>query len=335
MKPWFRVYNDILTDEKLLSLSLDNQAIFTKFLAVSNLVNSGGTLPKLEVISKMIGLRIDKVRSAAKAMLDVGLIREIPGTETLAISAWRKRQYESDDVNARSTRHRESRCNVATPRKKTVVGNVARVHATDTETDTETEREKKSPPTPRGEEGRGRGDSTTKVVGPDGPVEVPSACSDADKARLKKLAAAYFDPLCLTDLIGRFVGVWGMTFEPDWIEALFAELAGHAAGGKRISEPFGTSILQRWAREGGIPEHRRKCPVAGSPSDSGESVIPISRASPAASQRPLTDHQRKQAALREFAFGPLGEEGTDGHRGGVGFQGDGEARGVAGLAGGA
>lgn len=327
MKPWFRVYNDILTDEKLLTLSLDNQAIFIKFLAVSCLVNSGGTLPKLEVISKMIGLRIDKVRSAARAMLEVGLIREVDGNEVLAITAWRKRQYESDDVNARSARHREAKCNVAAPRQKPIAGNVARVHATDTETDTETEREKKTPPTPRGEEGRGRADlSTTRIVGPDGPVDVPSACSADDLKRLGGLASAYFDPLCLTDQVLRFVRVWSMVHEAEWIEALLAELAGLAAGGKRITEAFGTSILQRWAREGGIPEHRRKRPMCDP--GSGD-VISIGRAAanaPAAAQRPQTEHQRKMAALMAVAYAPLTEEESNGHGGGVGFQGDGEAR---------
>lgn len=328
MKPWFRVYNDILNDEKLLDLSLDNQAIFFKLLAVSNQINSGGILPKPEVISKIIGVRIDKVRSAIKAMTGVGLIDEDSATQQLTLHGWSRRQYESDDANARQKARRERLLSRDKPRSLSRDKTVTRVHATDTDSDTDTEAEN-TPPTPQGAEGRGRtGSPTTRIVGPDGSTDVPTACSDADRDRLLKLASVYFDPTSQTDQAVRAVRAWAVTHEPEWIEAILAEFAG---SGKRITEALGASIMRRWAQEGGIPQHRRKRPV----SDPGSGdVISIDRAAaiaPAAFQRPQTDHQRKMAALRAVAYAPLTEEELNGHGGGVGFEGDGATRGTAGI----
>lgn len=147
VNPWFRVYNDILNDAKLLDLSLDNQAIFFKFLAVSNLHNSGGTLPKPEVISKMIGVRIDKVRSAIRSMVDVGLIDEDPATQQLAMHGWGRRQYKSDNANDRQKARRERNLSRDKSPESQRDKTVTRVRAADAETDTEAE---KSPPTPQG-----------------------------------------------------------------------------------------------------------------------------------------------------------------------------------------
>lgn len=320
MKPWFRVYNDILTDEKLLSLSLDNQAIFFKLLAVSNLNNSCGSLPKLALISKQIGVRVDKVRSAVGAMIEAGLIDEDVDAEGFTLHGWSNRQFESDDATARSRRCRDGKRNVAPSAERNASRGPGR--ATD-QSRADTEQSRENPPLPPLEGGggaRGGGPSPAiRVVGPDGPIDVPAACTEADFDRLTGLASAYFDRLGMTDQIARFVRVWGVHHAPDWIEALLADLAGKAAGGKRrISEGLGTSILARWMAEGGIPAERliraRSDPGGGTPDSPSEAP----RAAPAAFQRPLTDHQRKMAAWREVANAPLTPEEQEEAR--VGFR---------------
>ena len=241
MKPWFRVYNTILNHPKILGLSLENQALFIKFLAVSNVVNGGGMLPELGIISKMVGQRIDKTRSAAKAMVRAGLLTEDTESGALAIVGWRTKQFESDDATARSQRSRGTKCNVADRETCNVAKQSPRVRATDTETDTEREREPPCPP--------------FAVVGEDGETQPVPGCTEAEIGRLRDLAWDRLSDLTGGDLwIARCLQ-FAQRYPADWIEALISETAKTLAkpDGHRTKVAWAEATLRDWAIHGGPP----------------------------------------------------------------------------------
>lgn len=315
MKPWFRVYNSILNDPKLLGLSLENQALFIKFLAVSNVVNAGGMLPKLEVISKMVGQRIDKVRSASRAMIDVGLLSEDASTKSLAIAGWKSKQFESDDATELSRRHREAKRNIAPPAGREYSKNGPRTCATDTETDTEKERE---PPffSPSGigggeEAERGDAEGGPTAVDQDGLPRVvehsESTPEQIERVRVvawKMLGEVRSGDVWIARCV-RFARRW----PAEWVELLIPKIASklEEPDGQWLRESWAETTLQDWTRKKGPPPWAYPDGAGGA---GGEGAT-WGHARP---QRQPTERQRKLARHAEAAYAvdddgePGGEE---------------------------
>lgn len=128
--PWFRLYNEIIDDEKLLLLAFQDRWHFVALLALKNrgvLDENDGDMLQRKLCVKL-GLHKAELEELGKRLSDVGLIHR----KTFQPIAWDVRQFQSDGSTERVRAYRE---------RMKRSGNVS-VTAQDTETDTETETEK-------------------------------------------------------------------------------------------------------------------------------------------------------------------------------------------------
>lgn len=130
--PWFRLYTEIIDDEKMLLLAFEDRWHYIALLACKG----KGLLDKDESADLMfrkialkLGLARRELDEAARRLADAGLIDQA----TLQPLAWNDRQFESDSSTKRVHEYRKRKaesmkrqCNVS-------------VTAQDTDTDTDTD----------------------------------------------------------------------------------------------------------------------------------------------------------------------------------------------------
>ena len=112
--PWFRVYTEMIDDEKLRLLAFEDRWHFTALLCLKGqgLLDEGGPLLMRKVAVKL-GLSVREVEEVARRLAEVGLIDQ----DTLQPLAWSKRQMLSDSdptAAARKKRQREREKNLST-----------------------------------------------------------------------------------------------------------------------------------------------------------------------------------------------------------------------------
>lgn len=124
MSRWFRVYDDIINDPKILKLPEESRWHWVALLCVAS--KNDGVLPSTEDVA--ISLRVKTAAAAViianlknAGLLDLADGRYVPHN-------WGKRQFKSDTSNERVKRYRERKCNVTET-----------VTVTPPDTDTETE----------------------------------------------------------------------------------------------------------------------------------------------------------------------------------------------------
>ena len=125
---WFRLYDEILDDPKMMELSAKEFQTWIMLLCLANRETTGkrGEIPRsFTVISRQIHCEIRVISRILKRFIDLGIL--IENGESIKIVNWDKRQFKSDDVLQRVKRYR----------------NVT-VTAPDTDTDTDTDKEKKN-----------------------------------------------------------------------------------------------------------------------------------------------------------------------------------------------
>ncbi len=127
--PWFRLYTEMVDDEKLRLLAFEDRWHFVALLCCkgAGLLDSGDppSLLRRKLAVKM-GLAPRELEEAARRLEEVGLI----DAETFQPLAWDDRQFKSDTSTERVRRYRE---------RMKRGGNVS---VTAQETDTDTEEEK-------------------------------------------------------------------------------------------------------------------------------------------------------------------------------------------------
>ena len=101
---WFRLYHEFITDQKVIDLPEELQLFLVKIWCVSSRQIERGTLPKIDLISKMIGVSRIKTERRVRQLIEAGFIDEDVATKALTIHGWETRQYESDDSTARKNR---------------------------------------------------------------------------------------------------------------------------------------------------------------------------------------------------------------------------------------
>lgn len=147
-KPWFRVYVETISDQKVRKLHAAERWLWIAILSASReSIEPGRLLIHTDLpmderdLARYADMDPRAVRKALPKMLQLGMIA-MDGS-IITIPNWAARQYESDDVNARSQRFRERQkqqqsnvhSNVATPLQK---GTLQRCSVTpDTDTDKE------------------------------------------------------------------------------------------------------------------------------------------------------------------------------------------------------
>lgn len=104
---WFRVYDEIIDDYRVLRFSYEFRWFFVGILAISSRQFIRGTLPDLKEIS--LGLRVTQAKAARviQRFVDAGLVDRNPEDGSLYVHGWKNRQFQSDDVTARTAAAKE------------------------------------------------------------------------------------------------------------------------------------------------------------------------------------------------------------------------------------
>lgn len=103
---WFRVYADIVDDDKLGLLAFQDRWHFVALLALkaSGLLDDECESPlKRRRVAYKLGLSANELDELARRLSAVGLINH----ETLQPGAWGKRQFENDTSAERTRRWRD------------------------------------------------------------------------------------------------------------------------------------------------------------------------------------------------------------------------------------
>ncbi len=136
--PWFRLYVEMVDDEKLRLLAFEDRWHYVALLCCkgARLLDAGDTLDLLRrKLAVKLGLAQRELEAAANRLAEVGLIN----AETFQPLAWDERQMRSDSSRDRVAAFRE---------RKKQGGNVT-VTAQDVDTDKDQEQEHKAKPPAR------------------------------------------------------------------------------------------------------------------------------------------------------------------------------------------
>lgn len=146
-RPWFRFYVEAVHDRKLRRLKPEHRWLFVACLAAARQSREPGWLMVGEDdpmcwddLVDFAAMSLRSVEQGTDALMDAGVLGYDADRKAWFVPAWSERQYESDDVTARTRKHRLERSN-------DVPGNVPETPVgtpPDTEADTETE----TPPAP-------------------------------------------------------------------------------------------------------------------------------------------------------------------------------------------
>ena len=162
-RPWFRFYVEAMHDPKLRQLSPTHRWLWVSVLAAARqspipgfLMVSDRQAMSESMLSDFAAVRVSDVRSGLTAMESIGLIERDPSLDCWAVPRFSDRQFESDDITARTRKHRSKEQGRNVPR--TAVG-------TPPETETETESEMNPlTPTSGGMNPRARGTNPRAIA---------------------------------------------------------------------------------------------------------------------------------------------------------------------------
>lgn len=135
MSRWFRVYDDVINDPKLLKLP---EALRWQWLAMLCVASkNGGKLPANEDIALMLRVPEAKAAEFVTKLVKAKLIDKVD--DVFVPHNWEGRQFKSDTSNDRVKKHRNGKRNVTQKQDCNVTGSV-----TDTVTATAPEAEAKA-----------------------------------------------------------------------------------------------------------------------------------------------------------------------------------------------
>lgn len=154
IRPWFRMYVEIFSDRKILRLRPDQRWLWTAILGAARESPTPGRLEVAEGVAmtstelaRYADVNVRMVRPALELMESLGMVT-FDG-DVVCVPNFLVRQYESDNVTARTRAFREREKQLlerSEERSQTVDGNVPKnVPGNVPETETETETEKSRP----------------------------------------------------------------------------------------------------------------------------------------------------------------------------------------------
>lgn len=146
-RPWFRFYVEAVHDRKLRRLKPEYRWLFVACLAAARQSCEPGVLlvghndpMGIADLADFAGMSSKETAAGMAALVTVGVIDWDVEDDVYSVPAWGDRQYESDDVTARTRKHRRER-------SKDVPRNVPGTPE-GTPPETETEADTETPPTP-------------------------------------------------------------------------------------------------------------------------------------------------------------------------------------------
>jgi hypothetical protein len=102
---WFRMYVDIIDDEKIAAISDKSFKIFTFLMALcSQNDHKSGLIPDEKILPWRFRMSESKIKKAIDELESYGMV--IRSNSAITITNWNKRQFKSDDVNARVEKFR-------------------------------------------------------------------------------------------------------------------------------------------------------------------------------------------------------------------------------------
>lgn len=114
-KPWFRWYCETMGDLKLRRLPPDQRWVWAGVLSLArsspiagHLMLSDSVAATIEDVAEYCGVPVKTARQAVDAFTAMGMLTVEPSLGCLMAPKFAERQYESDDSNARSKRHRSN-----------------------------------------------------------------------------------------------------------------------------------------------------------------------------------------------------------------------------------
>lgn len=151
-RPWFRFYVEALSDRKLRRLTPAQRWLWVAVLGAARQSCIPGYLMVSERepmdasdLADIAAMTVKDVEVALPKFEMAGMLTRNTDLNCWAVTAWDARQFESDDVTARTTKHRtKERSNVP---PKTVPTPFQGTPASDTETETDTDSSSSSPST--------------------------------------------------------------------------------------------------------------------------------------------------------------------------------------------
>jgi hypothetical protein len=111
-KPWFRLWDEMLTDPKMTQLNNSQVGIWCKLLCLANQQTIRGVISYegdnfLRMLEKILATCRKNLKFTLEKFEDLGMI-EIDFEEGyITITNWNKRQFASDDVTARVLKHKK------------------------------------------------------------------------------------------------------------------------------------------------------------------------------------------------------------------------------------
>jgi hypothetical protein len=115
-KPWFRAWDEMLTDPKMRDLTDAQWGIWLKLLCLANQQSQRGLIiienshkHSMSTIASLLNTRSDKLATNLRLFSDKNMVEYDMQEESgyVLISNWNKRQFASDDVTARVLKHKE------------------------------------------------------------------------------------------------------------------------------------------------------------------------------------------------------------------------------------
>ncbi len=136
MSRWFRLYEEMLDDHKVQSLSPELFKAWVNLLAVA--CRNEGVLPSVETLAFALRVSAHEMQTRIDDLVLAGLLDVLPD-KRLEPHNWQKRQWKSDDSKERVRKHREAKraCNAS-------VTVTVTPPEPDTEAETDTEKPKSS-----------------------------------------------------------------------------------------------------------------------------------------------------------------------------------------------
>ncbi|MBK5943346.1 hypothetical protein [Halorhodospira halophila] len=146
--PWFRLYTEIVDDEKLRLLAFEDRWHYVALLACKGkgILDQNTDVELLErKLAVKLGLQVRELGELNRRLREVGLI-----DQNWQPLGWHKRQYKSDNSTARVQAHRANKRAKASSETGETLQKRSR-NGPDTEADTDSDTEKNSPGNRKGD----------------------------------------------------------------------------------------------------------------------------------------------------------------------------------------
>jgi hypothetical protein len=110
--PWFRMYVETFTDIEVRALPIAQRWVWGAFMAMARmspvpgvLLDKAGRPASEAMLAEFAGASVSQVRALVKRFTEIGSL-ERNDDGALVLRNWDRRQFESDNVTARTAKHR-------------------------------------------------------------------------------------------------------------------------------------------------------------------------------------------------------------------------------------